>query len=367
MGVKGNKKLIVFDMDGVLVDVSLSYRDVVRETVYLFFEGARGFDSLPKPMFSLEDLAIVKGSGGLNNDWELTYLVISLLLDRVKIGDLIYEGVEEEKSIYKSNLYYKTNPHRIDLSKNRENLLREFISSIDIYPLSEYLKRKQNPLVSIFKERGRVIHPLVSFFSHGDVETGNVIKRIFQEIYLGTELFEKIYGFKPFFYFGEGFINRERLIIGKDTLDWLSGEHVLAVATGRPRVEAEYALNRFKIDRYFSKVLTLDDCVEEEFRILKKSGTTVSLSKPHPYMLDELAGEFSGICSEFYLVGDMPDDMISASRSSFGYVGIGFVAGKEKNADLRSKNDEIAENLRRHGAKEVFFSVKELKNFLSNF
>ena len=62
------QSLIVFDMDGVLIDVSGSYRETVRKTARLFFTGARGFDKLPDPLFSLKDLAKIKQSGGLNND-----------------------------------------------------------------------------------------------------------------------------------------------------------------------------------------------------------------------------------------------------------------------------------------------------------
>ena len=79
-----HKGLIVFDMDGVLVDVSKSYRDAVRQTARLFFKGARSWKNLPDPLFPLTDLAKVKQSGGLNNDWDLTFLVISLLFTLVK-------------------------------------------------------------------------------------------------------------------------------------------------------------------------------------------------------------------------------------------------------------------------------------------
>ena len=50
---KKTKNLIVFDMDGVIVDVSESYRDTVRQTARLFFKGAPDWDSLPDPLFSL--------------------------------------------------------------------------------------------------------------------------------------------------------------------------------------------------------------------------------------------------------------------------------------------------------------------------
>jgi len=61
-------------MDGVIIDVSRSYRDTIRQTARLFFKGAHSWENLPDPLFRLSDLARVKQSGGLNNDWDLTFL-----------------------------------------------------------------------------------------------------------------------------------------------------------------------------------------------------------------------------------------------------------------------------------------------------
>ena len=77
------KNLIAFDMDGVIIDVSGSYRDVVRQTARLFFRPAGAWKKLPEPLFKLSDLAAVKQSGGLNNDWDLTFVVINLLFSLI--------------------------------------------------------------------------------------------------------------------------------------------------------------------------------------------------------------------------------------------------------------------------------------------
>lgn len=55
-------KAVLFDMDGVLVDVSGSYRRAVKQTVETF---------LAKDI-SLETIQQYKNRGGLNNDWDLT-------------------------------------------------------------------------------------------------------------------------------------------------------------------------------------------------------------------------------------------------------------------------------------------------------
>ncbi len=68
------KKAVLFDMDGVLVDVSNSYRLAVKQTAERFLDRE----------ISLEVIQQYKNRGGLNNDWDLTE---QLLLDHgLKIG-----------------------------------------------------------------------------------------------------------------------------------------------------------------------------------------------------------------------------------------------------------------------------------------
>ncbi len=59
--------VIVFDMDGVLVDVSQSYRETIRETV-------RHFGG---PDISHERIQDYKNSGGWNNDWALSQKILA--------------------------------------------------------------------------------------------------------------------------------------------------------------------------------------------------------------------------------------------------------------------------------------------------
>ncbi len=58
-----SRPLLVFDMDGVLVDVTESYRETIARTVE-HFTGA-------KP--SNEQIQDFKNEGGWNNDWELSH------------------------------------------------------------------------------------------------------------------------------------------------------------------------------------------------------------------------------------------------------------------------------------------------------
>ena len=60
-------KALLFDMDGVLVDVSRSYRRAIEETV-LHFTGRK---------IQSNTVQRYKNLGGFNDDWKLTHAIIT--------------------------------------------------------------------------------------------------------------------------------------------------------------------------------------------------------------------------------------------------------------------------------------------------
>ena len=293
-------KLIVFDMDGVIVDVSGSYREAVRQTARLFFKGVASENRLPEPLFSLPDLASVKQAGGLNNDWELTYSVIALLLTKVKTPAIPP---------------YLKGWAGLDYLRPR----------CDAAALSHYLGSSSTPLADLAAQHAQEANPWIAHLSSNDVGTGNVIKQIFQELYLGGRLFRQTYGMDPRVHDGNGLIDRESLLIPASVFERLAKTHGLALATGRPRSEAEHALSRFKLQHFFQTVYTLDECLAEEKSIYARSNQVVSLGKPHPFMLDAIVESCRDKPGDLYYVGDMPDDMQAASNSSYAYKGVGLL------------------------------------------
>lgn len=63
---KKQKRIILFDMDGVLIDVSNSYRLAIQKTVAFFTNN----------MVSNEEIQAFKEKGGYNNDWDLSEALI---------------------------------------------------------------------------------------------------------------------------------------------------------------------------------------------------------------------------------------------------------------------------------------------------
>ena len=326
------KNLIVFDMDGVIVDVSKSYREAVRQTARLFFRGAPGWNSLPEPLFSLSDLAGIKQRGGLNNDWALTYHVLDLLTTQVGVPDL---------------------PDETDSWLLHEKTLQ----ACDLERLIDFLASHASPLEYLQQKFGAHHSQFIQKMSSNDVGNGNVIKQIFQETYLGRNLFKTTYNLPAYTDPGEGLITRETLLIEPAVFQKLAGGNLLALATGRPQAEADYALDLFDIRPYFSSVFSLDDCIREENRLLKNEQKTVSLSKPHPYMLEAIAQIHAHEASQRYYVGDMPDDMLAANRSGYAYTSVGIVASAPDKKKLQ-------QSLQASGAKYVIQDIIDLDEIL---
>lgn len=71
--------LLIFDMDGVLVDVSESYREAIRQTV-------RNFTGRDISRAAIQDL---KNQGGWNNDWEVSHHFVRGCGVEVQYGEVV--------------------------------------------------------------------------------------------------------------------------------------------------------------------------------------------------------------------------------------------------------------------------------------
>lgn len=74
-----SRRILVFDMDGVLVDVTESYRESIQQTVE-HFTGERPTRE------SIQDL---KNQGGFNDDWKLSHHFITQAGKDVRLDDVI--------------------------------------------------------------------------------------------------------------------------------------------------------------------------------------------------------------------------------------------------------------------------------------
>ena len=72
---------ILFDIDGVLLDVSASFRAATIETIQYFAVHTLGVEDTGK-LLEIEDIEAFKFAGGFNDDWDLTCAAAALVVGK---------------------------------------------------------------------------------------------------------------------------------------------------------------------------------------------------------------------------------------------------------------------------------------------
>ena len=261
---------VIFDIDNVLVDTRASYLEAIRWTIDIYLTNStvpffRMHKKSNEPqILSLADVEQFKLLGGFNDDWDCCYGLL----------------------IYLLSLPVKT--------RTVEHLCKTV-------NLKAFAKKA--------KERPLKVNGIVKLLGNPQAITIERIARIFQEIYLGKDLFKEVEKKRPVFWKKQGLIRKEKLIFKKSMLENLKNAGVqLGIATGRPHFEAVYTLRHFGILELFDAMTTMTDVKKAEQEMKQ------SLRKPHPYSLIETAKKI-GVQKRFLYVGDLPDDLLAAHKA----------------------------------------------------
>lgn len=254
---------LVFDIDGVLIDVQESFRKAICRTVQFYFREILHFQG-SQNLIGPEEIEYFKMAGGFNDDWDLTSAVVLFYLMKAKEDNL----------------------KDIDELKTREPDIKVFTTKI--LPPGGGLAK-----VIELIEKDRVAKKRIFSLWNKDL-----IIKIFQEIYAGEEYCFNIYGFHPSLIKTEGLIKQERIIIDKKKKDFLLQYFSIGILTGRNRGEAGIALEK----------LGWDDIISEEKIITADDG----LEKPHPQGLKRLSASLKTKLGIY--VGDIRDDLITAKN-----------------------------------------------------
>ena len=338
-GQASSLDVLIFDMDGVLIDVSNSYRKTIKETVHLYLTTILGLKIDPEKLSLDKAISLFKSAGGFNNDWDLTSGLLLYLLSASGLPP------------FSSPVKFSTISEIVDhlRAKAKGSHARRTLR-VSLRRLSSFLgkvKSSGGGLKSVRKNLRNSWDGWV--YRSGNLDRENVIKRIFQEVYLG-EKFTPCYHLRPLFYPGRGYYLREKMIIPRLVLSTLQKKLRLGIASGRPRFEAELALKRFRLFSYFDSVVTLDDCLEEEDRILRLTGKRIRCSKPHPYPLLRAIHEIGLSHPQCGYVGDVVDDMQAAhaARKKGPVLAIGFISDEKDRATEKALVQAGADQVMRH-------------------
>jgi phosphoglycolate phosphatase-like HAD superfamily hydrolase len=298
--------IIVFDMDGTLIDVSDSYREAAPLTAIRYLR----LIGLGPPGLTGDVYDIFKRMGGFNDDWDLTAGILEILLARLPLAPPLPPLDSPDPEALICRLQEAAAPLR-----HAPNSQPDWEPNWDA--LVEPVRAAGGGLPGLRRLTGGRNAHLVC--NSGSPRTTDLVQRLFSEIYLGATRFQACYGFAARFVAGPGLIELERLMISPGVLDALASDGFrLGIATGRTRFEAEQALSMHPLSPYFGAVATMTDA--QEAQAAHEVPGHNSYLKPHPFLLhlaaDALDPPSRGrMPLRAVYVGDSPDDIVAAQRA----------------------------------------------------
>lgn len=302
--------LIIFDLDGVITSeeaywdaagltlhellYSPHYWNLAGEKYYQPASTAEKSRNVSRAVFPEVAILALKARA-INSNWDTCYATIclhlihllSLLKNRLHIIPqhlLPLQPWDASWMVAFRNQF--SSSHLFGLWKEQESLppLNELFS---VQPFKGYVGLELINRFDIYAAEllGIPVNGVFSRYS----PFWSFCRAIFQEWYLGDELYTQTYGHAPAQPGKPGCIHFEHPLMSVEqesaTLKTLIEQgYTLGFATGRVRQEAEYPLRMYHLLSYFDEkhISTYDD-VERAETALRNHGNQTLLSKPHPF------------------------------------------------------------------------------------
>ena len=324
--------LLLFDMDGVLIDELVSYRYAICLTVQTYLQDLVGLPPGPRDWVLPEDIIAFKLAGGFNDDWDVTTGILAYFL---ALLDAPTPTLPRPQTPAEIIAYLRS------AGRPNDAAVQALRQRADLQSFARALRAQGGGLAAARRLLGNGDGPRL--FAEGDLHGTNLVARIFEEVYLGEELFVKSYGEAPIAVHTEGLIRRERMIIARSTVAELARRAALGIATGRSRDQARYALEAAGIAEYFQALAAREDFVAAEEEHFELTGERVSLGKPHPFTLLQVARQIVAPSARCAYIGDTLDDVraAKAAKAEMDFVSIACLAPAEDKESMRREFERV--------------------------
>jgi phosphoglycolate phosphatase-like HAD superfamily hydrolase len=313
---------LIFSTDDVLVDASASYREVVRKTVQLYLEQAVGLPATKEPLLTAAEVTLLQKMGRFTNYWDLATALVLYFIEMLPPVPV---------PTFPSKLHVPAIIAYLQLAGGRLQISQEKLrAQKDIAGLAQNIAAAGGGIEgadAVLPKMNR--HLLVA---SGSITKTNLVNRIFQELYLGADLFERIYQQPAVLVQSTGYLEHESLLIKPEVLAHLSRKLSLAVVSTRPRLEVEHTLKATGIDSYFQTVVTLDEMTEAKANPL-----------PDPWILIEAARRLQPTPARSAYIGANPGDVLAAraANETVPFTAIACLAGAHDKEALRAEFEAV--------------------------
>jgi HAD superfamily phosphatase len=248
---------VILDIDGVVLDVAQTFRVVAAEvTQFYATEIMKLRDS--GPLFLPQECELFKNAGGFNNDWDLTNAIVALV-----IAKHAQSGAEDTATLRAQSPGWE----------EYTNELKRWGGGLDA--AESYILHTLTP-----QERRDYAH----------ARNPKLVTRLFQEMYGGDEGCRQLYGFAPEYIHGDGYYEKEPVLLEAALLP---SKPKIGVLTGRTKTETQIALRRAGL----LDTIPEASCVTEDDGVRKPDARTLSLLR------DRLGFHFA------VYIGDTIDDL----------------------------------------------------------
>ena len=257
---------IIFDCDGVLIDVTESYDTTINETIrYVLKELNCNFGQYREGVPLTDEMLLkFKSTGGFNDEIDITYAGILCFIAAKK------------------------------LNKDPAELILDVLNNADDSGIT-YIENFLNKIdVDIADVKSRLDYP--------SADKNDLIHATFDQLFFGPELYSKIFQ-KESKFSEKGFIENDNVIVNSELIEELKKKFndKIAIVTGRGfnaiNSSLKEILNQFNVENSVF--------LEDESR---------DLAKPNP---QSLIRAMKGLNSKNCLyVGDSMEDMILAQKAS---------------------------------------------------
>jgi phosphoglycolate phosphatase-like HAD superfamily hydrolase len=318
---------LVVSLNDVLVDVSMSYREVVRQTVQLYLEQAIGLPTTDEPLLTADEVTLLQKVGIFTNYWELATAFIIYFIESLPPVPV---------PTFPSKVHVPAIIAYLQMAgggrlKTTIDDLRE---KKNIAQMAEQIAAAGGGIDGAYKALPRENRHLV--VDVGNITKSNLVGRIFQELYLGAELFEQAYEEPAVTVQTPGYIDQESLLIDRDILVQISRKIPVAVISDRPRIEVDYTLKARKMEKYFQAVISLDD-------IHEAGGKQI----PDPWPLLEAAQRIHPTPVHTAYIGSNPGDVRAAKAANeiVPFTAIACLVGAHDKDALRQEFEKFKANI----------------------
>ena len=298
---------IIFDCDGVLVDIRNSYDNAINKTISAIMKDI--YDEDVSNIITSKILYGLKSTGGFN--------------DEVAV---VYAGVVTLVASKKSNTSFD------DLIK----LVIENSNESGINSINEYFI-KQNIDLNEIKNK----------LDYTNTRKQSYIHRIFNQLFYGPSLYEKIFNERSSFT-EKPLIDLDNVVLDENLMLKLKARfgNKISTVTGRGKFAFSYSMKNFLNDLDIEHSVFLED-------------RSLSLAKPNPDSLLESISGINAKCSLY--VGDSMEDLLMVEKCKESGYDVSFcgIYGSSDEPELKY------ELFRKNKASFILESIQELPKALN--